>query len=265
MPDPGFSVTMTVRNNVDTIRTCLDSLLPQVKGDGEIVVVDARSNDGTWEALREISAAHPELRVFSEPANRGEGRNRAAAEARYPYLLTHVDGDNRYAPGALAAAARAIAAARVDLLLVEGVQDPNPACTRCYAWTRAGFVRVGGYPPTQYEEDIGVLLRALRAGIAIGRLHLPRVGDDLKPRPDTTAYRRPAYERGPALVRAARMFRRVGYTYREYVRFLWLTRHGGVRFALGSVLGAYGYLSPRGRALDERRPPSAGASHEGAR
>ncbi len=248
MSAPAFAVTLTTRNNAATVRECLESILPQVRGVGEVVVVDAGSTDGTAEILAELSRAWPELTVVSAPLNRGEGRSRAVRESRAPIVLSQVDADNRYFPGSFVAAATATASSDRDLLLVEGEHDPNPSCTRCYAWKRTSFERLGGYPPIQYEEDLAVIQHALHDGLRLGAYRVPRLGDDLKPRGPTTAFRLPVHRRLAPFVRTARLFRRLGYGYLEYTRFLWLTRRGAARFVGGVGLAAYAYLTPAGPA-----------------
>ena len=248
MADPAFAVTMTTKNNATTIRRSLESLGAEVRGQGEIVIVDAHSTDGTWEILSEMTATVPELRAISADLNRGLGRSRAVAESRAPIVISQIDADNVYTEGSLRAAARAIAESDDDVLLVEGEFDANPSCTRCYTWKRAAFERIGGYPPIQYEEDLALVQHALRAGLKVASFRVPRLGDDLKPRGPQTAYRLPVHRRLAPVVRTARLFQRLGFSYPEYVRFLWLTRRGIVRFAGASALGAYAFLSPHGPA-----------------
>jgi glycosyltransferase involved in cell wall biosynthesis len=243
--EPRFAVTLTTRNNAPTIRACLASIRDDVQGLGEIVVVDAASTDGTAAILAELAGGWPELRVVEEALNRGRGRNRSVELTRAPVVLTQVDADNVYRRGSLRAAAEAVASGDSDLLLVEGEHDPNPSCTRCYGWKRAAFDRIGGYPPVQYEEDLAIVREAIARGLKIAAFRVDRLGDDLKER-GVAAYQLPAHRRLPAVVRAARMFRQVGYRYPEYVRFLWLTRRGAGHFAAATGLGAYAYLRPNG-------------------
>ncbi len=253
--EPQFAVTLTTRNNAPTIRGCLESILPDVEGRGEVTVVDAASTDGTGPILADLAARWPELKVVTEDLNRGRGRNRAAALARAPVLLTQVDADNVYQRGSLARAAAAVASSDRELLLVEGEHDPNPSCTRCYGWKREAFERLGGYPPIQFEEDLAIVQRAIEKGLRIDRFRIDRLGDDLKDR-GIAAFQMPPYRRLPSVVRTARLFRRVGYRYPEYVRFLWLTRRGGPRFAAATALGAYAYLRPNGPTAFGGRGPA---------
>lgn len=69
-----ISVIATVRNEADTIRGFVDSLLNQTYRPDEIVIVDGASTDGTLGILQQY---HREGRItlVSEPCNIAEGRN----------------------------------------------------------------------------------------------------------------------------------------------------------------------------------------------
>jgi glycosyltransferase involved in cell wall biosynthesis len=252
-PDPGpvtsegatpwFSVTMTVRNNIRTIAESINSILPLRELGGELVVVDAESSDGTREFLDRTAKEHPELVVVSRRCNRGIGRNLAVSSSRAPIVLTQVDGDNRYAPGVLASVAAHLRAnPRGGLVFTVGMGDPDPSLTRFYAWTRPAFERAGGYPETQEREDPPLLLHAFRAGVPIERVTLPRVADDLKPRPPGFAPNYSPWGRSVHTMWAARRFRVLGFRYAEYARLLWLTRRTTARLGAGLVLGAIAYV-----------------------
>jgi glycosyltransferase involved in cell wall biosynthesis len=242
--DPWFSATTTVRNNAPTIGPCLDSILPQLAGGGELVVVDAESSDGTWTVLIDRARSDPRLRPIQEPGNRGVGRNRAAELARGSILLTNLDGDNVYAPGVLAGAARRLRDARppIDLILVIGAQDPDPSSGRFFVWQHASFTRIGGYPARQGLEDPEAVLRAFRAGARVDRWIVDHVARDLKPRRPGQAPSVPPWRRRRHAVRAARKFRIIGFRYPEFVRYLWLTRRTSARFLAGCLLAALAYV-----------------------
>jgi glycosyltransferase involved in cell wall biosynthesis len=240
---PWFSVTMTVRNNIDTIAESLGSIVPLRGAGGEVVIVDAASTDGTKEFLDRRAAGAPELVVVSQPCNRGVGRNLAVSRSRGPIVLTQVDGDNRYAPGVFAAvAAHLRGSPAVDLVFTVGMQDRDPSLTRFYAWRRPAFERAGGYPDRQGREDPPLLLHAFRARLRIERWVLPHVAEDLKPRPPGYAPNFSPWGRARPTLWAARRFRVLEFRYTEYVRLLWLTRRTPARFCAGLVLGLCGYV-----------------------
>jgi glycosyltransferase involved in cell wall biosynthesis len=240
---PTFAVTMTVRNNIGTIAESLATILPLRPAGGELVIVDAESTDGTKEFLDRTSQTSPELTVVSRRCNRGIGRNLAVATSRAPIVLTQVDGDNRYAPGVFVTVAERLRSRpHVGLIFTVGAADQDPSSTRFYAWRREAFDRAGGYPDTQEREDPPLLLRAFRAGFGVERCLLPRVAEDLKPRPAGFAPNVPPWRRSSHTMWAARKFRVMGYRYREYARLLSLTRRTTARFVAGLTLGALAYV-----------------------
>ena len=67
-----ISVVMPCYNEVSTIRTIVAPVLEQPY-DKELIIVDDGSADGTRELLRDLGAAHPEIKVVLQPENRGKG------------------------------------------------------------------------------------------------------------------------------------------------------------------------------------------------
>jgi glycosyltransferase involved in cell wall biosynthesis len=241
--EPWFAVTMTVRNNARTIGASLGTILPQLADGGELVIVDALSDDGTQELLQGVARSHPEVTVIERACNRGVGRNLAVATARAPIVLTQVDGDNQYADGVLRqVATRLRDTPGWDAAFAVGAADWDPSSTRFYAWRRAGFVRSAGYEERQEREDPPLLLRAFRAGLRIERCLLPKLADDLKPRKAGRAPSVGPWGRGRHTMWAARKFRVMGYRYPEYVRLLRLTRRTEARYFAGAALGGAAFL-----------------------
>jgi glycosyltransferase involved in cell wall biosynthesis len=240
---PWFSVTMTVRNNRATVAESLSTILPLRPNGGELVIVDAKSTDGTKEILDETARSHPELVVISEACNRGIGRNLAVARSRAPIVLTQVDADNRYTPGVLAQVAERLRSRpRVGLIFTVGVSDPDPSVTRFYAWRREAFDGAGRYPDRQDREDPPLLLRAFRAGFGVERCVVPKIADDLKRRPEEFAPNVSPWRRSRHTMRAARRFRVLGFRFPEYVRLLHLTRRTTPRLLAGVGVGGLAYL-----------------------
>jgi glycosyltransferase involved in cell wall biosynthesis len=70
------SVVATVKNERDSIKPFLASLLAQSRPPEEIVVVDGGSHDGTPEAVREVGAQDGSIRLYDYPGSTiAEGRN----------------------------------------------------------------------------------------------------------------------------------------------------------------------------------------------
>ncbi len=78
-----LSILIPVYNEWKTIQELLTKLL-ELRVEKEIIVVDDGSNDGTGEILN--STAHPLIRVFKHPVNRGKG-------AAIRTGLSHCTGD----------------------------------------------------------------------------------------------------------------------------------------------------------------------------
>lgn len=259
---PPFSVTMTVRDEAAGISIALDSILEQVPAEAELIVVDAQSTDGTWELVEKRAREDHRVIPLQAACNRGEGRNLAVARARSSIVVTHIDGDVRYAPGVLTPAARELASRpRWPMLWALGRSDPNPSSTKFMVWRKEALQSLGGYPATQRNEDIGLILRAFRRSVPVHRYPVPRVGDSLDP-----------YERGTAPNYAPWMrFRHyftgvdrliaAGFSYPEYLRLLYVTRVSLSRFLAASVLGTARYLL-HGRRV--QRPGAGPASDRAA-
>jgi glycosyltransferase involved in cell wall biosynthesis len=241
---PWFAATLTVRNNGDTIARSLATLLPQVDRGGELSVADAESTDDTVREARRVTDGFPRFHLVSEPCNRGRGRNLAVALTTAPIVLTHLDADNLYTDAVVRRAAEALRdSPGLAGLNVVGRNDPNPSSTRFFAWRREALSAVGGYPETQLAEDLGLVLRVFRSGQPIRRLLVPRVAEDLKPRGPAHGSNLRPWQRRHVAIRAAKKFAFLGYSYGEFVRYLWITRRTGARFVAGVVVAAFGYVS----------------------
>lgn len=249
---PWFALTMTVRNNATTIGRTIGSLLPELDAGGELAIVDAVSTDATREEVARIAGSDPRVRLVSEPCNRGEGRNRAIALTHAPIVLSQIDADNLYHPGVLARAAATLRDAPGECVLNGVAQhDPNPSSTRFFAWWRTTLERLGGYPRVQVAEELGLVLKSYRAGVRFERFVVARIADDLKPRSATHGAKAPVWGRSHVTVRAAKKFGVLHYSYREFVRYLAMTRRTTPRFLAGVGLGAAGYLSYRASGRDD--------------
>jgi glycosyltransferase involved in cell wall biosynthesis len=96
------SVAVTVRNDRSNLEELLRSLAAQTTLPDELVVVDARSADGTFEAVETFAQTAPfPVVAVSEPCNRGQGRSRCVQLARGD-LIAFIDSDCVAAPDWLA-------------------------------------------------------------------------------------------------------------------------------------------------------------------
>jgi len=104
MHRPLISIITPTRNVIRTIRETMESVLPQLTGDSEHLLIDACSDDGTLE----IAGQYSHLTVRSEP-DRGiyDGMNKGAVLASGEWLL-FLQADDWLPAGALEAYRRAI-------------------------------------------------------------------------------------------------------------------------------------------------------------
>lgn len=239
---PTFSLVMTVKNGQPWIREALPSLLPALREEGELVVVDANSTDGTTEYLRELAVSSP-VRLFVEPCSMGRGRHRGIEEARAAVVITQVDADVRYRPEAVAAGVEALRHQRAGLVLVFGRSDPDPDGTKLFVWDRGFYLSTPGYPDANIADDVIAVRQALRAG-KVGRRLVDRVGDDLRVASRPYVAVQQPWKKGPGFLRLSRRRYTQGWTWTLYVRFLWATRRTLPRFLAGFALASVARLAP---------------------
>ncbi|MEU6278641.1 CDP-glycerol glycerophosphotransferase family protein [Streptomyces populi] len=94
---PAVSVVVIVYNDAARLPTAVRSVLDQTLHDVEVVVVDDRSTDGSYEVARGLAAAHPDrvraCRLSENSGGCGAPRNRGITEARGTYVL-FLDSDD---------------------------------------------------------------------------------------------------------------------------------------------------------------------------
>lgn len=84
---PGVSVVVTVLNEEQALDPLLDALLPQLRPDDELIVVDGGSTDGTWDRLGTRANLDTRLRPLLRPGtNISAGRNSGIALARHDVI-----------------------------------------------------------------------------------------------------------------------------------------------------------------------------------
>ncbi len=95
MQKPKISILMPVFNSGKYIAETLDTVIAQTFTDWEVVLMDGGSTDETLTVARRYAAAHPNIRVFSEP-DEGvyDAINKAFTKAtgEFVYLLCASDG-----------------------------------------------------------------------------------------------------------------------------------------------------------------------------
>ena len=200
---PPVSVIVTVLDEEGAIERLLDGLLPQLRGEDELVVVDGGSQDGTFQLLREYCERDGRVRALQAPgANIAAGRNLAVTAARHeliactdagcvvaPHWLAELmapfgahpepglaaGGPHVLATGALERAQSAACYAdpyearyptplvRLYGRLFGGVFDPSLPFARSLAFTRTAWQDAGGFPERLQWVEDGVFGRAVAA------------------------------------------------------------------------------------------------------
>ncbi len=94
-----LSIVMPVFNEYTTIQEIVRKVL-EVDLDLELIIVDDKSGDGTWEILVKLDREHQEIRLFRHERNRGKG---AALRTGFEHVRGEVvviqDADLEYDPG----------------------------------------------------------------------------------------------------------------------------------------------------------------------
>lgn len=203
------SVICTVRNEALHIDALLGSLAGQDVA--QIIIVDAGSEDGTWEKLQAAKSVDSRLRIVQKSCRRGEGRNVGARLATGD-LLAFIDGDCVAEPGWAAALAKActdtntVVAGSTRLVgpkaytrlhrveLPHKGQDTTwPSCNLAYPADL--FRRLGGFDASFVTaEDIDLNFRAVSAGARI--VHAPDARVQARTRDTLSGVLRQAYWNG---------------------------------------------------------------------
>ncbi|MFH0961429.1 MAG: glycosyltransferase [archaeon] len=175
-----ISVICTVRNELKTIRTLVDSLLKQTRQADEIVFSDGGSSDGTVDVLKSYGRR---VRVISAPgANIARGRNVAIAAAKGEWIAS-IDGGCVADRNWLAELERKMPFSDVvsgaytpleggsrferlqGLVVCKPVNRIGPGflpSSRSVAFKKSAWLAVGGYPEDTYTAEDTIFDLALK-------------------------------------------------------------------------------------------------------
>lgn len=92
---PKASIIIPVYNAQKTLQKCVESIVFGQEQDVEIILVEDRSKDGSWEVCKQLESAYPQVRAVRNERNSGPSftRNRGLDEATGQYVL-FVDSDD---------------------------------------------------------------------------------------------------------------------------------------------------------------------------
>jgi succinoglycan biosynthesis protein ExoO len=114
---PLVSVVMPTYRAASFVARALTSIRTQTLTDWELIIIDDRSPDNTFDVIQHLTAGDARVRVEQIPVNGGPGvaRNRGFDLARGKWVAI-LDADDAYAPDRLATLVAAGEAGRLDMV-----------------------------------------------------------------------------------------------------------------------------------------------------
>jgi glycosyltransferase involved in cell wall biosynthesis len=96
--EPCLSVVMPVYNEAETVATVVSNVLSQ-RPVQQLVIVDDRSSDGTWEKLQPLAQNEPRIKLVRHDFNQGKGAalRTGFTQATAAYVIVQ-DADSEYDP-----------------------------------------------------------------------------------------------------------------------------------------------------------------------
>jgi len=159
-----YSLCMTHKNNSKTVEASLNSILVQIDGSFEVVVVDAESTDGSLEKLRRYSD-EGKIKLIVRKCSRGKGRQIAFERSSGEYIIANMDLDEIYRASLMDMLK--FYHSKCEGLVVLNVYDSarNLLGFQNVTVARADIAReIGGWHDLQYGEDWEFWARAANAG-----------------------------------------------------------------------------------------------------
>lgn len=159
-----YSICITCRNEVKTVRKSLDSILYQIDDRFEIVVVDSFSDDGTLEILLEY-ARMGKLKLLTEGCSRGRGRQIAFENSSGDYIIANIDMDDVFRP--LLSPLLELYTRRCEgnlLLTIFSAKKMLRGIQNITILPRSLLFELGGWRDLQYFEDWDLWSRAAKIG-----------------------------------------------------------------------------------------------------
>lgn len=116
-----LSILVPVYNVHPYLTECLESILSQTDQDIEVLALDDRSTDGSWDLLQQLGQRWPgRLKLLQHERNAGlsAARNTMIEAATGDYLW-FVDSDDKLLPGAVHALAQIVQGCQPDIVLCD--------------------------------------------------------------------------------------------------------------------------------------------------
>ena len=148
---PEYSICITHYNCAGTLEASLSSILRQIDGRFEVVIVDNRSTDGSERILRSYER-EGRIRLVSRRCSRGIGRQTALENASGRYVISGLDMDDAFRPAMLPLIR--FYHARVEGKLLSGFGEATMVAPRSL------LVGLGGWRDLQFRENWELCRRA---------------------------------------------------------------------------------------------------------
>jgi len=159
-----YSICVTCRNNADTVEASLESILGQTNDKFEVVVVDAKSNDGTLQVLQKYAESGC-VKLIVKKCSRGKGRQIAFENSKGDYIIANMDLDDIFMLKLkdLLDFYRKHCEGKI-LLTILGVSKKLRGSQNITIGDRNILERLGGWRDLQYAEDWDLWSRAAKSG-----------------------------------------------------------------------------------------------------
>lgn len=91
-----ISIVISTRNSVNYVAKCLESAISQDYSDYEIIFLDAKSNDGTYEKAKEFETKFSNIKVLQNEVRKYQGENIRIGTEMSPEksIIITLDGDD---------------------------------------------------------------------------------------------------------------------------------------------------------------------------
>src|SRR3990170_1658577 len=174
-----YSLCISNLNSANTIRRWASSLLANLSGDDEVLIVDGLSTDGSREFLQRLCEENG-FKFIAAKTNMGQARDLAFRSSGGEYLIYYLDTDD------------VIVSLQEAKRLYHEVVERDPVTGEQRAFRCLGFFiiprpmleDVGGYPDLHFYEDqlLAYRLASRRQLTASWRVSAVRTGMDPKKR-----------------------------------------------------------------------------------
>ena len=164
MEKPKYSICITQFNNGATVKQSLESILNQIDDDFEVVVVDNKSTDGSYEILKKFEGIG-KIKLVQIKCSRGKGREIAFENSRGKYIIANMDMDDVFKPRLRELLARYHAVAEGKLLWSFSKMKGGYWGGESFTVAPRHLIKeLGGWRDLQIFEDLELCTRAARQG-----------------------------------------------------------------------------------------------------